>query len=54
MTPVLELIKSIHNVCFWIRSYSRAAAAERNKELGGGGGENKIGHSIPPPITNKQ
>ena len=29
-------------------TYSRAAAAERNKELGGGG-ENKIGHSIPPP-----
>ena len=35
-------------------TYSRAAAVERNKELGGGGGENKIGHSIPPPITNKQ
>lgn len=38
-------------------TYSRAAAAERNKELGGGGvcGENKIGDSIlPPPIANKQ
>ena len=32
-------------------TYSRAAAAERNKELGGGGGggENKIGDSILPP-----
>ena len=40
-------------------TYSRAAAAERNKELGGGRGgcgENKIGDSIlpPPPIANKQ
>ena len=39
-------------------TYSRAASAERNKELGrgGGGGENKIGHSIPPPspISNKR
>ena len=37
-------------------TYSRAAAAERNKELGGGGGA-KIKLDIlfpPPPITNKQ
>ena len=36
-------------------TYSRAAAAERNKELGGGVAKIKLEILFPPPpITNKQ